>query len=81
MDNPEFRKGWSKADSMAKAIYQVVDREKPIPIRFPLGTASFGILREEIDTMAREFDEIKAISLSVDTAEQGAQLTEYKQFA
>ncbi|KAJ4385752.1 hypothetical protein N0V93_010183 [Gnomoniopsis smithogilvyi] len=80
-DNPEFRKGWSKADNMSKAIYEVVGRTKTIPIRFPLGTASFGILREEVNTMAKEFDEIKYISLGVDTDEETAPLTEYYRFA
>lgn len=79
--NPEFRKGWSKPYNMAKAIYEVVVRGKTIPIRFPLGIASYGILREEVDTIAREFDEIKSISLGVDTDEQAAQLKDYKQFA
>lgn len=65
---------------MAKAIYEVVTRGKVIPIRFPLGTASFGILREEVDVMAKEFDEIKAISISVDN-DQGASETEFRQFA
>lgn len=81
VDNPEFRKSWSKADNIAKAIYEVVDRRQTIPIRFPLGTGSFGMLRDEVDTIAKEFDEIKSISIGVDTDEQAAPLTEYKRFA
>lgn len=81
MNNAEFRKGWAEPDRTAQAIYEVVTRGKTIPIRFPLGTASFGILREEIDTMAKEFDEIKSISLSVDSAEQASQLTDYQKFS
>lgn len=57
---------------MAGAIIEVVSRGKTIPTRFPLGRMSFAILRDEIDTMANEFDDIKSISISVDTAEQGA---------
>lgn len=70
--SPDFRKDWSDPDNMAKALSEVVSRGKPIPIRFPLGAMSFAVLRAEIDTMAKEFDEIKSISISVDTVEQGA---------
>lgn len=80
MDNPEFRKGWSKPDNMAQALYEVVARRKTIPIRFPLGTAAFGVLRKEVDTMAKEFDEIKYISVGVDTHDQATPLTEYQRF-
>lgn len=65
---------------MSKAIYEVVTRSKTIPIRFPLGAASFGILRQEVDIMATEFDEIKAISIGVDSYQETSQ-TELQQFA
>lgn len=58
---------------MAKAIYEVVTRGKTIPIRFPLGTAAFGILREEVDVMAKEFDDIKPISIGVDNDQETSQ--------
>lgn len=80
--NPDFRKAWSDPDKMARAISEVVSRGKAIPIRFPLGAMAFGLLREEFDTMSREFDEIKPISIGVDDAAQGAaHLAEVKQFA
>lgn len=69
INDPEFRKSWSKPERMANAIYKVVSRGKKIPIRFPLGTMSWEVLREEVGTIAMEFDEMKEVSLSVDSAE------------
>ncbi|CAN8101851.1 unnamed protein product [Discula destructiva] len=79
---PEFRKAFSNPDNMAMAIVEVVSRRKAIPIRFPLGAMSFAILRDEIDHMAREFDDIKPISVGVDSDSQGAaaHLADVKQF-
>lgn len=58
----------------------MVTRGNTIPIRFPLGTAAFGILRDEVDIMAKEFDDIKAISIGVDSDQETSQ-TELRQFA
>lgn len=63
------------------AIYEVVSRGKTIPMRFPLSAVSWGVLRAEVDNMAREFDEIKELSLSVDTEEQAERVQEVKQLA
>lgn len=81
IENPEFRKSWSNPDKMAGAIYEVVSRGKKIPIRFPLGAMSWEVLRGEIDTMAREFDEIKALSVGVDTVEQAEGMRKVEEFS
>lgn len=70
INDPESRRSWSKPDRMATAIYKVVSQGKKIPIRFPLGTMSWEVLREEVNTIAKEFDEIKELSMSVDSAEE-----------
>lgn len=80
--HPDFQKGWTDPANMAQAIVEVVSRRKPIPIRFPLGAASFATLRDEVDKMAKEFDEIKSISVGVDTtAQAAAQVAGVKQMA
>lgn len=81
IDNPEVRKSWSKPENIAKAIYKVVTRGKTIPMRFPLSAVSWGVLRAEVDDIGREFDEIKELSLSVDSEEQAERVQEVKQFA
>lgn len=80
VDEPEFRKSWAKPDDVAKAIYKVLSRKKRIPTRFPLGAVAWGILREEADAVSKEFDEMKELSMSVDTIEQGQQLEQVKQW-
>lgn len=81
IENPEFREKWTDPASMAQAIVEVVSRGKPIPIRFPLGAVSFAMLRGEIDNMAKEFDEIKSISIGVDTPDQEAHLAKVREMA
>lgn len=68
-EDPEFHKTWAKPENMAKAIYEVTSRGKPIPMRFPLGKMAWEVLRTEVDTLAKEFDEIKDLSLSVETGD------------
>lgn len=66
VDDPEFRKSWTKPEAMAKAIYEVVSSGKQIPLRFPLGGMAWQVLRAEVDAVAKEFDDIKELSVGVD---------------
>lgn len=70
VNDPDFRKSWSRPESMAQAIYEVVSRGQPIPMRFPLGRLSWETLRAEVDNVAKEFDDVKDLSLSVDGVDQ-----------
>lgn len=76
----DFRKSWSKPDRIAGSIYEVVSRGKKLPIRFPLGSMSWEVLRREVDMVAKEFDEIKELSVNVDSAEKTGPLRELEQF-
>lgn len=67
IEDPEFRKSWTKPEAMAKAIYEVVSSGKQIPLRFPLGGLAWEVLRAEVDAIGKEFDDIKGLSVGVDT--------------
>ncbi|KUI55896.1 hypothetical protein VP1G_03333 [Cytospora mali] len=81
IDNPEFRRSWSRPENMAKAIYEVVSRGQPIPMRFPLGTVSWQTLRAEADNIVKEFDDMRHLSVSVDSVEQAEHVERVKEFA
>ncbi|KAF3766973.1 NAD(P)-binding protein [Cryphonectria parasitica EP155] len=66
-EDPQVIKTFSKPEDVAKAIYELSSRGKRIPIRVPLGSVSWKVLRGEIDSMAGEFDEVKELSISVDS--------------
>ncbi|KAI3397380.1 hypothetical protein diail_10830 [Diaporthe ilicicola] len=70
VDNPESRKSWSRPEAMANAIYEVVSRCKPVPVRFPLGTVAWETLRANVNSIVDEFEEIKELSVGVDSTEQ-----------
>lgn len=81
IDNQEFRKSWSRPENMAKAIYNLVSRGQPVPMRSPLGTITWQMLRAEVDNVSKEFDNVKDLSLSVDSVEQTEHMERVKDFA
>jgi hypothetical protein len=66
---------------MAQAIYEVVSRGQPIPMRFPLGRLSWETLRAEVDNVAKEFDSMKDLSLSADGVERAEYVEKVRAFA
>lgn len=82
VEDPEFRKSWARPENMAKAIYEVISREQPIPMRFPLGILSWQMLREEADNIAKELDQMKDLSSSVDnlSVDQAEQIEKVRAF-
>lgn len=63
---------------MAKAIYEVASRGKPVPVRFPLGTFAWEVLRANADAIIEEFEEIKELSVGVDSTEQAKDMEKVK---
>ncbi|KAL1862821.1 hypothetical protein Daus18300_008317 [Diaporthe australafricana] len=74
VDDPESRKSWSRPEAMAKAIYEIASRGKPVPVRFPLGVVAWETLRANATTIVEEFEEIKELSVGVDSTEQAKML-------
>ncbi|ROV99510.1 hypothetical protein VMCG_06427 [Cytospora schulzeri] len=74
LNGPEWPNSCSRPESMVKAIYEIVSRGQPLPMRFPLGAISWEMLRAEVDKVGKEFDDVKDLSVSVDTADQSEHL-------
>lgn len=69
VDNPESRKSWSRPEAMSKAIYEMASRGRPVPVRFPLGTVAWEVLKAKAESTVEEFAENRALSISVDGTE------------
>ncbi|KAK7746495.1 hypothetical protein SLS53_002454 [Cytospora paraplurivora] len=61
---------WAEASSLAAAIYLVVSRGKRIPIRVPLGSDSWGLIAQDLESTKNDLDELKDISVSVGDPKQ-----------
>ncbi|KAI1770586.1 short-chain dehydrogenase, partial [Hypoxylon cercidicola] len=58
----EGRALWAEPSTIAAAMYQVVSREKRIPIRVPLGSDAWGMIARDLENTKANLDEIKDIS-------------------
>ncbi|KAI2470662.1 short-chain dehydrogenase/reductase-like protein SDR [Annulohypoxylon bovei var. microspora] len=70
MANEQARALWAEPSALAAAVYQVVSREKRIPIRVPLGSDAWGMIAKDLESTKNDLDEVKDISLSVSSAKQ-----------
>ncbi|KAI0145602.1 NAD(P)-binding protein [Xylariaceae sp. FL1272] len=64
--NPEMQKTWTPAERVAGAMYQVVAREKPMPVRLPLTQGAWDVVKNEVAAVEKELEEVKALSISVE---------------
>jgi hypothetical protein len=70
VDNAQNREMWARSEDMAAAMLQVATRGKKIPIRVPLGGDAWGVIRAEVDKMAKEMDELRELSLTAGNPKQ-----------
>ncbi|XXG97508.1 hypothetical protein Hte_003813 [Hypoxylon texense] len=56
------RARWAEPSAIAAAMYQVVSREKRIPIRVPLGSDAWGMIARDLESTKTDLDELKDIS-------------------
>lgn len=68
--NPEMKKTWTPAERVAGAMYQVVARAKPIPIRLPLTLGAWQVVKADIAACEKELDEVKDLSISVEVNDE-----------
>lgn len=66
---------------MARAIYEVASNGKQIPLRFPLGRMAWEVLRAEVDAVAKEFDDMKELSVGVDSNEHSEHIETIQRLA
>lgn len=70
MGKGENRSSWAEPDAIAAAMYRLVSHEQRIPIRVPLGADAYGMISMDIESIKKDLDEFKEISLSVGEAKQ-----------
>ncbi|KFY51030.1 hypothetical protein V496_08991 [Pseudogymnoascus sp. VKM F-4515 (FW-2607)] len=64
MGKEENRSSWAEPDAIAAAMYRLVSRGQRIPIRVPLGADAYGMITMDIESIRKDLDEFKEISLS-----------------
>jgi hypothetical protein len=62
MANPNATEGWGDPNIVAEVIYEVVGSGKKIPLRLPLGSDAWGMIKMEREAFSKELDELKSIS-------------------
>ncbi|OBT82193.1 hypothetical protein VE02_09634 [Pseudogymnoascus sp. 03VT05] len=70
MGKEENRCSWAEPDAIAAAMYRLISRGHRIPIRVPLGADAYGMITMDIESIKKDLDEFKEISLSVGEAKQ-----------
>ncbi|KAI9167479.1 Oxidoreductase calM [Paramyrothecium foliicola] len=60
--SPEARATWALPQSVAESMYHVASRGGKIPLRVPLGRDAWSFMRQEIETLGKELDDVRAIS-------------------
>lgn len=63
---------------MSKAIYEMASRGRPVPVRFPLGTVAWEVLKAKAESTVEEFAENRALSISVDGTEHAKDVDKVK---
>lgn len=70
MGKEENRSSWAEPDAIAAAMYRLVSGGNRIPIRVPLGADAYGMITMDLESIKKDLDELKGISLGVGEAKQ-----------
>jgi short-subunit dehydrogenase len=63
LDNAELRKGFSSADDMARAMWELLTRDgEKIPMRVPLGSDAWDVVMAETENVKRELEGLREFS-------------------
>ncbi|KAA8651210.1 uncharacterized protein ATNIH1004_000088 [Aspergillus tanneri] len=68
MSKEENRSSWTEPDAIAAAMYRLVSRGQWIPIRLPLGADAYGMICMALESIKKDMDEFRDISLGVGEA-------------
>lgn len=68
-DTPEVREGFSSADDIARAMWELLTRDggegkKKIPVRVPLGSDAWDVVMSEAESVRNEIAELEGFSRS-----------------
>jgi hypothetical protein len=64
--SPDMQATWVPSEYVAAAMYEVVDRKQPIPLRFPTGAPAWNVIKAKCGEVDKELDEIKEMSFAID---------------
>ncbi|KAL4993405.1 NAD(P)-binding protein [Aspergillus recurvatus] len=70
MGKAENRASWAEPSAIAAAMYRLVSRGERIPIRVPLGADAYGTITMDLESIKKDLEELKDISLGVGDAKQ-----------
>ncbi|KAL6855580.1 hypothetical protein ACO1O0_006730 [Amphichorda felina] len=64
--SPDMQATWAPSEQVAAAMYEVVARKQPIPLRFPTGAPAWTVIKAECEEVEKALIEVKDLSFSVD---------------
>ncbi|KAH9228607.1 hypothetical protein K456DRAFT_1753305 [Colletotrichum gloeosporioides 23] len=70
MQSKQGRSTWTEPQDLAAAIYAVVSSGNRVPIHVPLGPDSWGLLSSDLESIRKNLDEFKNLSLGLGDSKQ-----------
>lgn len=70
MQSEQGRSTWTDPRDLAVAVYALVSSGNRVPIRVPLGPDSWGLLISDLESIRKDLDEFKNVSLGLGDSKQ-----------
>ncbi|KAJ0379554.1 hypothetical protein COL26b_002062 [Colletotrichum chrysophilum] len=70
IQSEQGRSTWTEPQDLAVAIYAVVSSGNRVPIRVPLGPDAWGLLNSDLESIRKDLDEFKNLSLGLGDSKQ-----------
>ncbi|EQB44997.1 hypothetical protein CGLO_16183 [Colletotrichum gloeosporioides Cg-14] len=70
IQSEQGRSTWTEPRDLAVAIYAVVSSGNRVPIRVPLGPDAWGLLNSDMESIRKDLDEFKNLSLGLGDSKQ-----------
>lgn len=64
--SPDMQASWAKSENVVAAMWEIVSRKQPIPLRLPLGAPAWTVINAECEEVAKSLLEVKSLSFAVD---------------
>lgn len=65
MLDPKSSETWAEPSAIAEAMYRIVSRGEPIPIRVPLGSDAWSMIVADVEKTKKDLEGLKSLSMSV----------------
>jgi NAD(P)-dependent dehydrogenase (short-subunit alcohol dehydrogenase family) len=69
-DDPVATKNWAEPEKMAEVLYTFLKKGGEMPLRLPLGSDAWGLLKAAVETEAKVLDGLRGVSCSMSGEEQ-----------